>query len=490
MRRDDRGTGPRREAGFAMLFVFLMAAAAALLFYRELPRIAFERQREKEQLLIERGEQYRRAIQLYVRKFNRYPAELSQLEKTSEVRFLRRRYKDPMTGKDEWRLIHAGPGGVLLDSLLNKPGGSETEKLDSKEAAQVSGEAEAEQPTTPGLRRRPSEMPGMYPGAVAMPGMAPGMVAGQQPGLYPGAAVMPGVAPGMIPGGQAGVPGGELGQPPVYQIQPGGVVAPGQPPAYPVQAGAAGTPDQSLGPGAQPGIAPGYVPGQAPELVPNPPTEPGQRPAIVIPGGQLPTYPLVPIPQAGRPQAGQTQAAPYPTQNVPGLPGPYGQPGVPSFGAITIAPGAQPGVPPYSTQPGVGGAPMPGQQMFPQPGFQPAPGQPGQNPAIQMIRDILTKPRPGGLAGIQQQTVAPGGQIIGGGIAGVASTLEAEGIMVYNDRTKYNEWEFVYDIRKDPLKMGQVGQAALAPGTQIDSGKMMRRTTSEEELPAPGRRQR
>ena len=25
-----------------------------------------------------------------------------------------------MTGKDEWRLIHVGPGGVFTDSLINQ----------------------------------------------------------------------------------------------------------------------------------------------------------------------------------------------------------------------------------------------------------------------------------------------------------------------------------------------------------------------------------
>jgi hypothetical protein len=70
------------------------------------------------------------------------------------------------------------------------------------------------------------------------------------------------------------------------------------------------------------------------------------------------------------------------------------------------------------------------------------------NPAGKMIYDLLTTPNPRGLAAVQQ---APGlgGQQIGGGIAGVASKLEAEGIKVYGDRTKYNEWEFVYDPRQE-----------------------------------------
>src|SRR5450755_4677311 len=86
------------ESGFALLLVFLMAAIVAIGLYYEMPRVAMETQRQKEQLLIERGEQYKRANQ----------------------RFLRHRYVDPMTGKDEWRLIHI-QNGVLTDSLINKP---------------------------------------------------------------------------------------------------------------------------------------------------------------------------------------------------------------------------------------------------------------------------------------------------------------------------------------------------------------------------------
>src|SRR5437762_7680715 len=110
-----------RQKGFAMLLVFVMAATVAIMLYKELPRVAFEAQRNKEQLLIERGEQYSRAIQLYVRKWKKYPATIDDLESTNQLRFLRKRYIDPMSGKGEWRLVHVGPGGVFLDSLVNKP---------------------------------------------------------------------------------------------------------------------------------------------------------------------------------------------------------------------------------------------------------------------------------------------------------------------------------------------------------------------------------
>src|SRR5579871_5887696 len=114
-RRSGRG-----ESGYALLLVFLMAACIAISLYMEMPRVAFESQRTKEQLLIDRGEQYKRAIQLFYRKNKRFPATMEELEKFQEIRFLRQRYKDPMTGKDEWRLIHVGPGGQLTDSLVQK----------------------------------------------------------------------------------------------------------------------------------------------------------------------------------------------------------------------------------------------------------------------------------------------------------------------------------------------------------------------------------
>ncbi len=108
-----------QKSGFAMLAVFLMAAVVAISLYMELPRVVMESQRAKEQLLVDRGEQYKRAIQVYYRTIRRYPPDLDALENTNNRRFLRKRYKDPMTGEDNWRLIHVD-GGVFTDSLLTQ----------------------------------------------------------------------------------------------------------------------------------------------------------------------------------------------------------------------------------------------------------------------------------------------------------------------------------------------------------------------------------
>jgi len=106
------------QAGYALLLVFALAAILAIGLYQQLPRAAFEAQREKEALLIDHGEQYKRAVQLYVRKLGRYPAKMEDLDNTQNIRFLRKHYIDPMTGKDEWRLLHMGPAGKLIDSKI------------------------------------------------------------------------------------------------------------------------------------------------------------------------------------------------------------------------------------------------------------------------------------------------------------------------------------------------------------------------------------
>ncbi|HEX8985298.1 MAG TPA: hypothetical protein VF767_07700, partial [Bryobacteraceae bacterium] len=119
------------ESGYALLLVMVMAAVIAVMLYQEMPRVVFEGQRAKEDLLVQRGEQYYRAIQLFVRRMRTYPPTIEALENTNNIRFLRRRYKDPMTGKDDWRIIHAGPGGIFTDSVTRKP--PQTKDKDGKD---------------------------------------------------------------------------------------------------------------------------------------------------------------------------------------------------------------------------------------------------------------------------------------------------------------------------------------------------------------------
>jgi len=77
--------------------------------------------REKEQELVFRGNQYARAIGLFQRKFpNTAPPTIDLLV---EQRFLRKKYKDPIT-KDDFQPIYASqaPQGVNAPAGLNRPG--------------------------------------------------------------------------------------------------------------------------------------------------------------------------------------------------------------------------------------------------------------------------------------------------------------------------------------------------------------------------------
>src|ERR1035438_5282392 len=110
----------RKESGYALLLVFLMAAVIAISLYSEIPRVAFQSQRHKEQLLMGRGLQYMRAIQVFqqVNK-GQWPRNIDDIENFQMRHFLRHKYLDPVTGKAEWRLIHV-QGNVLTDSLLTQ----------------------------------------------------------------------------------------------------------------------------------------------------------------------------------------------------------------------------------------------------------------------------------------------------------------------------------------------------------------------------------
>ena len=63
--------------------------------------------------MIHRGVQYSRAIRKYFKKYGRYPTKLEDLDSSNNTRYLRKHYKDPVTGKD-FKLLHYGDPGVLL----------------------------------------------------------------------------------------------------------------------------------------------------------------------------------------------------------------------------------------------------------------------------------------------------------------------------------------------------------------------------------------
>jgi type II secretory pathway pseudopilin PulG len=122
----------KSERGYILvtltLFVALMAIAAVAIA----PALIFQLRRDREEEMIHRGTQYSRAIRKFFKKFGRYPTSLAELDNTNNIRFLRKHYKDPVTGKDfkllhysEVQMMSAGAGipGMTPASAMATSGG-------------------------------------------------------------------------------------------------------------------------------------------------------------------------------------------------------------------------------------------------------------------------------------------------------------------------------------------------------------------------------
>src|SRR5580704_17830272 len=116
-----RNSSSHPESGYILLAVLFMMALVLIALAVAAPRISADIQRDREDDLYHRGLQYKRAIKLYYRKFGSYPASIDQLENTNNIRFLRKRYTDPMTGKDDWKIIHFGQAHVQTLGLFGQP---------------------------------------------------------------------------------------------------------------------------------------------------------------------------------------------------------------------------------------------------------------------------------------------------------------------------------------------------------------------------------
>lgn len=382
------------QAGYALLA--LLASSAILLagLALSLPRMAMQSQRVKEERLIERGEQYMRAIKLYFREHNKYPKELEDLEDTDGVRYLRRRYTEPMGETGEWRIIHMGTDGRFEDSLLYD---------------------------------------------LARPGPGQGM------GQF-----------GAVAAGLAGEPARSI---PETQAGPG-------PPGF------AQIADPRTAPGPQPLVGAARARTARESAAPDLATRNRYSQGFAFSADQA----------AGAPQEAEGAAGGSPdysrmlpstvpmNENDPRRTNPYGIAGQP--GQNTTAAGTL-GAPPGANEGVALGAGIPASGPASQsPGN--AAGLAAGSGAAAMINRLLTSPRPGGLtprAGTQ--TPVASAPVFERGIAGVASTSEDFGVKVYGGKELYNEWEFVYDYRKDADVKGSGG------GTQ---GQSLR-----QQQPAPGR---
>jgi type II secretory pathway pseudopilin PulG len=138
----------RRDRGFALLILLMLATVMLIALTAALPSILTQGQREKEEELIFRGSEYARAIANFRRQFRRFPTETKELLQTNGIRFLRREYADPMTRKGKWRYIHADASGTPIDSRTisrpktTKPLGNDRQSMFSDEREKEKKESE------------------------------------------------------------------------------------------------------------------------------------------------------------------------------------------------------------------------------------------------------------------------------------------------------------------------------------------------------------
>jgi type II secretory pathway pseudopilin PulG len=196
-----------------MVALLIGVAVSAVWMAALLPSWAQQETREREAELIFRGEQYARAIYLYRQKNNQLPPP--NIETLVSQRYLRKKYLDPITGKDFLAIGGAAPaagrGGPGVGTPAAGPG-----------PAGLTGVRSTSNDTSIVLYRNQqtySQFPFDWTAEVQRSGVGPGLVVpdgrGRAAPGAPGRGVTPGrggiVAPGrggLAPGrGAPGAPG-------------------------------------------------------------------------------------------------------------------------------------------------------------------------------------------------------------------------------------------------------------------------------------------
>jgi len=173
----------KTSRGFTYLTVLFIVAVitAGLALVGEVWETAAKREKETELLFI--GNQYRQAItRYYLAGKNQYPRSLEDLLKDPRqpgtVRYLRRAYQDPFTGKAEWGTVKAPDGGVQGVYSLSEEKPLKIANFKVRDAGFESAQKYADwkfvySPLAPGQAAPKPATPGA-PGAPTAPAAAPG----------------------------------------------------------------------------------------------------------------------------------------------------------------------------------------------------------------------------------------------------------------------------------------------------------------------------
>jgi type II secretory pathway pseudopilin PulG len=178
--------------GYVLLSVMLLITLMLIAMSVELPRIAQQVKRAKEEELVNRGMDYARAVKRFYHKTNAYPNSIEQLKDTNHVRFLRKEYKDPMTGESEWKLVHVNEAEIKI------PQGNGPQGLQGSNPGLVGGAG-----------NNPTAQAGGAAGATGTTGGSSGFSGGSS-GLSGGSSGLSGGSSGLS-GGSSGLSGGGTG---------------------------------------------------------------------------------------------------------------------------------------------------------------------------------------------------------------------------------------------------------------------------------------
>jgi type II secretory pathway pseudopilin PulG len=175
------GSAKRRSRGAALLLAMFLVAIIGIMLTVAGRAWHTEAQREKEAELLAVGGEYARAISRYHAASLQYPENLNQLlldtRQQNTVRYLRRLYRDPMTGSKQWGLIKDASGRItgiysLGKGVPLKQAGFEKILAKFNDAKSYADWTFIAEPGKAG----PGGVPGAVPGAG--PGPAPGAVPG------------------------------------------------------------------------------------------------------------------------------------------------------------------------------------------------------------------------------------------------------------------------------------------------------------------------
>jgi type II secretory pathway pseudopilin PulG len=109
------------EEGYILIAVIFMLAILMIALAVAAPVVKKDIQRDREIETMRRGKQYVRAVKLYYKKFGAYPPSVDALVNTNEIRFLRKKYIDPTTGKEEWKIIRFGQNKTQTLGFFGQP---------------------------------------------------------------------------------------------------------------------------------------------------------------------------------------------------------------------------------------------------------------------------------------------------------------------------------------------------------------------------------